>query len=418
MSQTFIAFSSAKMAELIKEARQRVVVVSPSFHLDVGKELCSAADRLGTDKVEVAIDLDEKTFRLGYGQIEAVNLVKEHGINVRHHAGLRMGLMLCDDSAWAFSPVALYIEAEPNNSNTPNAIVLSATEAHRLLVRTSEPARKEVLLTASDPKVIEDARSATVEVSQFSVNETKIEQVKKNLEEAPPVKFDISRQVQVFQPYIQYVKISLENCSIQRRTINLPNSLMGLGREEELRERLATTFRLIEKNSTVSSKKLDSEVNEIRRIYTRSLGKDRVMLKVKRKAFDEEVNRIKTLVDQHRKNVENNLNAELNKTRKQLEEYLLPIIIQRPPRELLAEIQGDAPTKQQALSWLSDELHGVIPTAEDLIEDMGLVCDFKDVTYETLNDPEFSAAIRKAFPRVDWDKPFNEFTAAKEQAGS
>lgn len=35
------------------------------------------------------------------------------------------------------------------------------------------------------------------------------------------------------------------------------------------------------------------------------------------------------------------------------------------------------------------------------------------LTYETLNDPSFQAAVRNAYPLVDFDKPFKEFPAAR-----
>ncbi|WP_250046626.1 hypothetical protein [Phaeovulum sp. NW3] len=40
--------------------------------------------------------------------------------------------------------------------------------------------------------------------------------------------------------------------------------------------------------------------------------------------------------------------------------------------------------------------------------------EFKDVTYETLQDPEFLVAVRAAFPGHDWDKAHEEYKAAGE----
>ena len=37
-----------------------------------------------------------------------------------------------------------------------------------------------------------------------------------HIEEAPPVRFDLARQVRVFEPYLQYVELSLSGASIQR----------------------------------------------------------------------------------------------------------------------------------------------------------------------------------------------------------
>ena len=45
---------------------------------------------------------------------------------------------------------------------------------------------------------------------------------------------------------------------------------------------------------------------------------------------------------------------------------------------------------------------------------MDLEWVFKDVTYETLKDAKLMSSLKDAFPLVDWDKPFSEFTAAQE----
>ena len=52
------------------------------------------------------------------------------------------------------------------------------------------------------------------------------------------------------------------------------------------------------------------------------------------------------------------------------------------------------------------------------IADMQVKHAFKGVTYETLNDAAFQDAVRKAYPLVDFDKPFREFTAASGETQS
>jgi hypothetical protein len=49
------------------------------------------------------------------------------------------------------------------------------------------------------------------------------------------------------------------------------------------------------------------------------------------------------------------------------------------------------------------------------MSDMSLDVQFRDVTYETLNQPGFGEKLREAFPLVNWDKPFEEFDAARER---
>ena len=64
-------------------------------------------------------------------------------------------------------------------------------------------------------------------------------------------------------------------------------------------------------------------------------------------------------------------------------------------------------------SW-ERELNKVIPKAEELASKMVLEVHFKDVTFETLNHPDFFEAVKAAYPRVNWDKAYSEFKAAGE----
>jgi hypothetical protein len=47
---------------------------------------------------------------------------------------------------------------------------------------------------------------------------------------------------------------------------------------------------------------------------------------------------------------------------------------------------------------------------------MELQVQFRDVTYETLNEDGFVESLRKAYPYVDWDKPYEQFQAARERS--
>lgn len=415
MAKNFIALSSSRLADLIGTAQKRVAIVAPSIHTDVGAALFDAVCRLGATNIDLVVDLDEKVFRLGYGSIDAIKLLKENDIKIRHHKGLRIGLAIIDDQAWAFSPVALYIETEPNVDDLPNAVALSAEEAARLLLRVSESARNEIIRTATDPVIVQEARSATIELSQISDNSRKLDEVCKSLEDAPPVPFDVSRQVQVFEPYIQYVELSLKGCSIQSHKIKLPKSVMGLSTSSDIENRLSTTFSLIEKSSSLSSKRLDDQVRKLRDIFTRSLGTlGRVLLKVQRNKFDIEVESIRSAIKQHQENIKKDLEYELAISINQLLDYYLPIVVENPPLELQAQITTEKPARKHAINWLVEAISSCIPDPEKLIENMDLECNFKDVTFETLKDKDLAGKLKEAFPHVDWAKPFHEFTAAKE----
>jgi hypothetical protein len=129
--------------------------------------------------------------------------------------------------------------------------------------------------------------------------------------------------------------------------------------------------------------------------------------------FDERIKDFEDKLDKHKKTVEASLKADLDKSRQELVEHFLPLVEKNPPNALLGQIATGKPNRKQIAAWLEDELRGVFPEPSDLLSEMDLDVQFKDVTYETLTEDGFAEKLRKAYPHVDWDKPFAEFDAAR-----
>jgi hypothetical protein len=110
---------------------------------------------------------------------------------------------------------------------------------------------------------------------------------------APPVQLDVARQVRVFEPYLQYDELRLTGAAIHRHRLAIPKVIQNLGADESVQSRLKTTFDLIEREGALSSKPIEDELNEIRKNFTPSLGKDhgRVLLKAQKAAVREALER-------------------------------------------------------------------------------------------------------------------------------
>ena len=188
--------------------------------------------------------------------------------------------------------------------------------------------------------------------------------------------------------------------------------MQGFATGDVLRERLRTTFDLIEKDSSLSSKAIDDKVSELRKTFTPSLGErlGRVMLKSSRPLFDQRMAELKAELGDFQERVRNELQTKLNDSRDLVVNHYLPLVTANPPDALVARVN---PLTDDAIKrWLERELDKAFPTAEKMVEEMRLEAQFKDVTWETLNDPDFGKALRKAFPDMNWDKPFDEYKAA------
>jgi len=415
----FCALNAKGMAARIRSAKRRICYAAPGLQLAVAEAIREAHKKLPTIAVTASIDFDERVMRMGYGNIESIRLLNEASVPVMNSPGLRAAILIVDDEGFVFTPTALFLENEPQSDETPNAIRLKREQISEVLIRLSSAAKAEAITTASSEKEREELAAMPMEVGLNKVSPQNFQDVAESLRLAPPVAFDVSRQVQVFQPYLQYVEIELRGAAIQRHRVEIPKAIQKLDAGKDLEGRLRTTFELIEKDSKISSKALEDELNKIRKDLTRELGRKfgRVILKSVRERFDERITSFREKLKRHQESVNAKIKEKLVQSRKQVVEHYLPIVATQPPDELLGGLMTAKPTKNDIRNWLDARLCKVFPTADELTKAMTLEVSFKDVTFETLNQPDFFKSLKEAYPDVNWDKPYTDFQALGEKAG-
>jgi hypothetical protein len=138
------------------------------------------------------------------------------------------------------------------------------------------------------------------------------------------------------------------------------------------------------------------------------------VLKSAKPHLEKRLEAFRTSLAAHQKKVADELQGQLDQSRKQIIDYYLPRVVENSPDALLGQLHREKPTEDDGRNWLDEELDGVFPRAHWLIQKMQLDVRYKDVTFETLNRPDFLESIKDAFPRVDWDKAYEEFRAAGE----
>lgn len=422
MSSTpvFSAFSSGRIAKLILNATTRVVYAAPGIHDEPAAALMELTQGLFSPHLTVSLDFDERTLRMGYGSLEAIELLRKAEIGITHAPGFRSGILIVDDRGWIFTPIARYLEDDPHSDETPNAIELSQAQVESFAIRFCASTRFEAAHAAHVEKGPDAAAEIAELPHELGINQVGHEhfaEVKKAIAVAPPVKFDVVRQVRVFEPYLQYVELKLTGAAIQKHKVRIPTDIQKLGSSKDLEGRLRTTFDLIEKSSTLSSKDLEGELNEIRKNFTPSLGKNhgRVVLKNAKPLLDRRIAELTAKLEKHQEAVREALEQTLNESRKQVVDYYLPLAEAQPPDSVAGQSLLDEVSVEQLRKWLDRKLSQAFPSADDLIEAMSLEVSYKDVTFETLNRADFLQSLKEAFPDVDWDKAYHEFRAAGEK---
>lgn len=411
----FRSLDSTAIASDIRTAQHSVCYAAPGIQQEPAKALAELARRIGPELITVCLDFDERVMRMGFGDLAAVKALHDAGIIVNSTPGLRTGLVIVDHEGYIFTPTALYLEADQRPTEAPNALRLSRDQVTEALARLSPAAKAIAIALAKTDEERDRIRRQAVEVPSTRVADEAFVEVGRRLEEAPPVQFDIARQVRVFNAYLQYVELKLTGAAIQRHRLAIPASIQKLGGSKDLEGRLRTTFDLIEKGGKLSSKSLEDAINEIRKNFTPSLGKDhgRVVLKAAKPHLEERLSEFRDELKAHQENVEKELQGQLDESRRQIVDYFVPRVLANPPDAMRGQFLKFEET--EARVWLDGELDRVFPKAEALIQKMHLDVRYKDVTFETLNRKDFLEALRAAFFRIDWDKPYNEFRAAGEK---
>lgn len=142
----FCHLSSSRIVEIIDNAKGPITYAGPGVQLKPAQAMAKAAKRLGPEMLTVWIDFDERVMRMGYGDIEAIKLLREAGITVRHAPSLRSALIIADGKGYTFTPTPLYLEAEPDNE-VRNALRLSRNQITEALARLSPAAKAIAVVT-------------------------------------------------------------------------------------------------------------------------------------------------------------------------------------------------------------------------------------------------------------------------------
>lgn len=127
MSQTFTSVDDRVLCQAIVRARSRLVFIAPGIRPPVAEALANAMKIVPTTAIHLVLDVDAEVCRLGYGDkdFKGMELLQaaaaRHALTVNHHPGVRIGLLIADDTTLIYSPTPELIETESRQPEKPNA---------------------------------------------------------------------------------------------------------------------------------------------------------------------------------------------------------------------------------------------------------------------------------------------------------
>ena len=229
--RTFAVATDDALLGLISSARHRLVVVAPALTQAVADALSRRFDDLEQLDLTVILDSDPEVYRLGFGDHTALEMIRaastKNLFDLREQMGVRIGVIVADDTTMVYSPVSKNIEAGSTSAEKPNAIVLSGVAADRIAA-----------VAGSDRSG--DAHAA--EVGSEALAPAKVQAMQAGLKANPPKPFDITRKLHVFASKVQYVEFSASNYRLTTRQIPLPPELVDVV-DDNLKNRITSRIR-------------------------------------------------------------------------------------------------------------------------------------------------------------------------------
>jgi hypothetical protein len=224
-----------------------LVIVSPGLSNDLAAAISTRIARDGGPPLlAVIVDIDPEVCRLGYGEIDAVDTVRQalakKGLSLQTQKGIRIGLLVADEEILVFSPTPRLIEAGAHSEDTPNAIHITHSAA--------------VDIARACGASTEESALEKQELGLDLVDESKLAAVKQDLKEVPPRQFDLARLERVFNYRLEFVEFSVEHYKLKTRSVALPAELLGLA-EKKLQERIRNSFRVFEAGAPFEFKIVD-----------------------------------------------------------------------------------------------------------------------------------------------------------------
>lgn len=420
--RTFTVATDAAVISLIKSAKRRLVVIAPALSKAVASALASRFDDLERLDVRVILDADAEVYRLGFGEHEALEVIRDAAsrnlLDLRVQPGVRIGVIISDEDTMVFAPISKNIEAGSETAEKPNAIVLRG-------------ASTESIARAAGAQPDHDSPSG--EIGNAALDPAKVAAMQTDLERNPPAKFDITRRLQVFSSRVVYVEFEMSGFSLSRKQVPLPEdftTVSDANLQAQISSRLRAPMAAVgavelkfgdgtdAKTVRVDDGWLRKERKRIEDLYTFQIDNfGRVILREDRKDFDAAVKSFLKVVEQYHEKVRAALDDHRASFRDSFVAEFLPRWKEAPPDYMTR--WGNRPDEaglRAELAIRADEVFESMPSFQPpsvrLVE--------KNVSPTNVEDPRFLTRLRtimerRRVPKGIIDSLFASGEAAPEQ---
>jgi hypothetical protein len=363
-----------EIVSLIQKIEHTFKYIGPSIHPEIAQEL-EIRFRKRALKIQVCVCNEEDVYRNGYGNVEAINILKQIGAEIRQVSGLRVGVICFDEKIFAFFQDSRILVGK--NSGL-NAFEIPSQFADKILGQ----------FFISENNLFKNPEHIPLLSEEFNENSHKV--IENSIKENPPATPDLQRQIRVYNTKFQYAELIFEGANISNKKIDIPPNALPF-KDADIKKQLQTKLGLFTKEQTdtwTQFSLLKEDLEAIRKRFLKPCTPRKeksILLKREKSEFIAEVNKLESKLIELSGTLTNQLQQAINKSYDMLEKELGIFFKQNPP-DHTQTLDGDL--KDRAIK---DEINKImyrikIPKAHDLISNFKLKTHFYDLTWEDLSD--------------------------------
>ncbi|MEI6754362.1 MAG: hypothetical protein WCK78_14495 [Paludibacter sp.] len=372
--------------DLLFKAETQVVISIPNISIEVAESLVTIKSN-GID-VNVFLEFSENTYRNGYGDIQAIEILQKANINIQNKNGFNIYFYLIDDSGYFYFPKSSYHEKE---GDAYDLFPIQSSQIKQIKFLLNLLDNENEMIEIFDKMDIEQIEEISKNINP--INPEVIKQLEVKLTNDPPLKPNFARTLEVYKAKFQYVDLKFTGANLHTAKVKLPPNALPF-KDNNLKNTIEANLKLF---SNLSEKEFLSDFFSIKERIKNFRNQYLIHIKIRDKSiiqrdekadFEKNIKLIENEILDTKKNILNKLQGEINNSRKSIEKSLFDFLLSNPPesaKNLFDEVLADNITYE--VSKIVSRIK--FPEASSLIDDMKLDLFYYDITWEDLNNKNF-----------------------------
>lgn len=372
--------------ELLFQAKRQVVISIPNISIEIAESLVMINSR-GID-VNIFLEISENTYRNGYGDIQAIEILQKENINIQNKNGLNIYFYLIDDFGYFYFPKSSYHEKE---GDAYDLFPIQSSQIKQIKFLFNLLENEYDMLDIFDKMDSKQIDEISKNINPLNVEIVKQLEVKLNND--PPLKPNFARTLEVYKAKFQYVDLKFTGANLHTAKVKLPPNALPF-KDNNLKNTIEANLRLF---SNLSEKEFLNDFFSIKEKIKNFRNQYLIHIKIRDKSiiqrdekadFEKNIKIIETEIVNTKQKILNKLQGEINNSRKGIEKSLYDFLFTNPPES--AKNLFDEVFEENIKYEVSKIVSRIkFPEASSLIDGMKLDLYYYDITWEDLNNKDF-----------------------------